>query len=470
MRLGLLVAPFFLALAACVASSTPSDDESSPNPSSESEQEANRGTKAGTADTDDDTSPASPPAGDAPPAGLVWPNETSSANSDPWLVAHHQEITEIRPRALIINFANGSTVADVMTRWNAMSDAMSAMSRFHGYKDAAAKPFVKHELVKLVDLADRPVPSGWTAPNSTKMPRKNGGIDFAQLYSQTFANRYDIKDPNQPTHAMTICEMLAKGVINELFIAFSKSGGDGNVPEIIEYKQKYDDRDRPLAGQFEPQAGNGAFDPPDLPEARACGRSLRVDFLEMNGTLSGALHVLGHNFEHLAGAVPVHKKFFWPIYNYDFDKRFQTSFKDWYGISVNKASTDFIKFTGENTVEWTCPTGTSCVGQHGTFSPFNQGCGNTHYAPNSRNSYDMANPQVVLTRCEHYGLRDGPDGQDIQPRYSAATVAELAQKYGSDGNGGGWQVYLYQNFPSYQSKAKAADGTPIKNFWPYLFY
>ena len=104
------------------------------------------------------------------------------------------------------------------------------------------------------------------------------------------------------------------------------------------------------------------------------------------------------------------------------------------------------------------------------MNPFNQGCGNTHYAPNSRNSYDMSNPQMVLSRCEHYGLHDGPDGNDLQTSYTPATVAKLAVKYGSDPNGGGWQVYLMQSLPGYHSGAKTTDGTPIKNFWPYLFY
>jgi len=86
------------------------------------------------------------------------------------------------------------------------------------------------------------------------------------------------------------------------------------------------------------------------------------------------------------------------------------------------------------------------------------------------NSYDMGNTQMVLTRCEHYGLHDGPDGKDLQTPYSAATVATLAAKYGSDGNRGGWQLYLMQSLPGYHSGATLPDGTPIKNIWPYLFY
>jgi hypothetical protein len=391
-------------------------------------------------------------------------------NSDPWLGEHHNEITEMHPRALILHFANGHSVSEVTARWNLMAEAMSTGSTYHGYSDPSAKPFVIHEVLKFVDLTDKQVPPNWTAPNSTKMPRLNGGIDFAKLYNQAFADEYAIPDPHNPSHNLTLCELLQKGHMNELFIAFNKTGSDGNVPEIIEYKQKYDDHDHALPGKFEPWAGNGAFEPPDLPEAHACGRSLRVDFIEMTGGLGGALHVLSHNFEHLDSALPSVKKFFFPLFNFDFNVRFHTPFQDWYGVSVNGGSANFITYTGQNTVQWQCPAGSSCAGQTGTMNPFNQGCGNTHYAPNSRNSYDMRNTEVVLTRCEHYGLHDGPNGEDVQTPYSAATIAKYAQKYGDDGNGGGWQIYLFQSFPGFHTKATMPDGTPIKNFWPYLYY
>lgn len=407
---------------------------------------------------------------DAGPPPLIWPNDESSANSDPWIMEHHDQITEMHPRALVIHFANGHSVSDVKNRWDDMVDAMNTGSIYHGYNDPNAKPFVYHELFKLVDLTDKTVPTGWTAPNSTKMPRLNGGIDFSKLYTTDMANLLGVKDPKDSTKTLTFCEMLQKGVINELFIAFNKTGSDGNVPEIIEYKQMYDENDKAKKGQFNPYAGNGWFEPADLPEAKACGISIRVDFLEMTGNLSGAMHVLGHNFEHIGGALPVFKKFFNPVMNMDFDTKFNTPFSDWYGITPNGAAANFISYPDQNTAKWSCPDGTGCAGKSGTMSPYNQGCGNTHYAPNSRNSYDMNNAQQVLTRCEHYGMKDGPDGKDMQTLWNASTVAKYAAKYGSDGNGGGWQIYWFQSFPGYNNKATAEDGTKIKNFWPYLYY
>jgi hypothetical protein len=34
----------------------------------------------------------------------------------------------------------------------------------------------------------------------------------------------------------------------------------------------------------------------------------------------------------------------------------------------------------------------------------------------------------------------------------------------------GWQIYWRQSMPGYQNQARAIDGTPMKNWWPILFY
>jgi hypothetical protein len=126
-----------------------------------------------------------PPVMPPPPGGLiVWPNETSSVNGDPWLIQHHDDIQELHPRFLLINFANNRTLAAVMARFEAQKAAMIEGTRFHGYSDPSAKPFLIYEVAKLVDLTDNPVPAGFMFPNSSKMPRRAGGIDFGQLFNQ----------------------------------------------------------------------------------------------------------------------------------------------------------------------------------------------------------------------------------------------------------------------------------------------
>ncbi|HEX4448746.1 MAG TPA: hypothetical protein VH044_18515 [Polyangiaceae bacterium] len=80
----------------------------------------------------------------------------------------------------------------------------------------------------------------------------------------------------------------------------------------------------------------------------------------------------------------------------------------------------------------------------------------------------------MRSRCEHYGMRGGmPDAMagDLLAGYSSdmASVAALTTQYGDDGCGGGWQIYYRQSIPGLHNLARAVDGSPMKNWWPFLF-
>lgn len=401
---------------------------------------------------------------DAAPATLViWPNETSHTNSDPWLQQHHTEIQEMHPRFLLIDFANGRTTAETMARFQTQKEAMMEGSRYHGYSNPAAKPFLIYEIAKYVDLKDDPIPAGWTAPNSSKMPRRNGGINFGSLFTQAYADYYAIPDPKNPSHNMTLCELVANGVVNDVFIIFNKTGTDANVPEILEYKQQYDRNDVPLPGKFDQYAGNGSFDPTDILLVKQCGRSLRVGFLEMTGNWTNAMEVNGHNYEHIGNrAVPRFDEMFRPFANFDLMQRFGTTFRDWYSCPYGMPC---LSYPTDNSVTFTIN------GETRTLSPYNQGCGSAHFPPNAREQYDKSNPQTVLSTCEHYGLHDAADGTDIRTPYSLATVDRWKNTpVGKGFVGGGWFMYWFQSFPGYDNRAKMADGSPMKNWWVYLYY
>ena len=49
-----------------------------------------------------------------------------------------------------------------------------------------------------------------------------------------------------------------------------------------------------------------------------------------------------------------------------------------------------------------------------------------------------------------------------------AKVAALAQMFPDCG--GGWQIYWRQSIPGLGTRAKNADGSTMKNWWPLLFY
>jgi len=398
---------------------------------------------------------------DNPTGKLIWPNEESSKNSDPWLVANHTKIEEMHPRFLIIDFANRFTDAQVIARFNLHKEALMEGSRYHGYKDPDAKPFMIWELFKHASLKDDPIPPNAVSRNSSKMPRRNGGIDFGALFSQEYADLYQIPDPANAGRFMKICDLFNAGLVNDILVAFEKAPPDDNVPEVLELHQVYDANDVKIPGRFDPYAGNGSWGPGDVEKVAECGRSVRLNFLEMTGNLTNAMEVLGHNFEHIGQrAMPRFYAMFKPFANFDLDRRIGTPFSDWYEVCQYGAPC--LAYPDSNSV--TIPGGA-------TIKPFDQGCGNAHFPPNGRRHYDKANTQEVLSTCEHYGLRDGPDGRDIQTSYSVRTLDRWRNHPVARAMpGGAWFLYWWQSWPGYGNQAKMPDGTPMKNWWVYLYY
>ena len=401
------------------------------------------------------------------PPLLIWPNDTSSVNSDPWLMQHHTEIQEMHPRFLVINFANNRKLSDVQARFETQKSWMMEGTRYHGYSDPNAKPFLIYELAKLVDLSDAN-PADSPYPNSTKMPRraKNGGndIDYSQLFSQTYADYYAIPDPTNSAHNLTLCELFAKGIVNDIFLVVNKTAPDDQMPEILEYKQEYDDSDVIKPGKFDQYAGNGFFDPADIPAVNACGRSVRIGFLEMTGVVGNSMQVNGHNYEHIGQRAVLHfDDMFKPFANFDMDTRYGTSFTDWYGQCSTSDNT-CISYPDQNSVSFTDN------GTERTINPFNQGCGNAHFPPNARSNYDQTNTTTVLSTCEHYGLLDGPGGKDMQTPYNTHTLDKWQAAYGVSVVGGAWYMYWFESWPGVNTTAKMPDGTPMKNWWVYLYY
>jgi hypothetical protein len=396
-----------------------------------------------------------------PSGRLIWPNETSSKNSDPWLVANHTRIEEMHPRFLILDFANHFTDAQVMARFNLHKEALMEGSRYHGYKNPDAKPFMIWEVFRHVNLKDNPIPPDAVSRNSTKMPRRNGGIDFGQLFSQTYADLYRIPDPANPGRFMKICDMFNAGLVNDILVAFEKRPPDDNVPEVLELHQVYDANDMKVPGRFDPLAGNGYWGPADVEQVMACGRSVRLNFLEMTGNLTNAMEVLGHNFEHIGSrAMPRFWAMFRPFANMDMKTRYGLPFSDWYGVC--QYGQPCLTYPDSNSV--------TILGNN-TLRPLDQGCGNAHFPPNAGRHYDKANPQEVLSTCEHYGLADGPGGRDLQTLYSVRTLDRWQNHPVARAMpGGAWFLYWWQNWPGYGNKAKMPDGTPMKNWWVYLYY
>jgi hypothetical protein len=111
------------------------------------------------------------------------------------------------------------------------------------------------------------------------------------------------------------------------------------------------------------------------------------------------------------------------------------------------------------------------------------GCGNAHFYPNTTGtySYDANTPDpMVMASCENYGLHNGPGGKDLTTPFTNAMTDALYGRSGrtrpanqpacDDDCGGHGTTYLYQNFPGPATPATNDDGTPMHNWWVYLFY
>lgn len=398
-------------------------------------------------------------AGDDP---TVWPNAWSQAISDPWIAKHHDSIRAMSSRVLALNFVNGRTNEEMEALLKRVFAGLEEGSRYHGY-ESGPPAFLRYSIAKSVDLTDRPVPAGSSGRNSSKYPRRARGLggwgfDYARLFRQEFADLIGIADPSDPTRNLTLCGLLDRGVVHEVWIYGDADKPDVTAAEVLEYKQKYDAQGRPVRGKFERCAGNGCFD-----EAPPCGRTVRIPWVNNTRGPGCLIHSLGHGLEWLANsnAVPYFSSNFKHFANLDLDSRLGLPFQSWYGACGY--GQDCLTYTGENSLVWKRDDGRT-----GTIDALDQGCGNVHFPPNARTHYDDVNATPVLSTCEHYGLRDGEGGKDRPAPYTKANSDRYNDLAGDCA--GGWQVYWRQNFPGYRNPATGGDGRPMKNWWPYLFY
>jgi hypothetical protein len=400
-------------------------------------------------------------------APLVWPNDASFATSDPWLVAHHDELAEMRPKVITINFDNDPASR---TRWKKHVEQLIAGfaegSRYHGYADASARPFLRYEVAQWVDMADPTPPPGWTHAYSSRLPVNCAPdafykFDYAALFSEAFAANLG----GEP-----LCDLFEKGKVHEVWLHWNGDPGphvcangtvlpDAGAAEILESKPKYTAANVKKPGEFERCAGNGCLGDHDFAAFKACGRTVRVLYINSTRGPGCAIHSAGHGYEWMARsrAVPELTPRFEAFGNFDLDDRLRLPFSDWYACSTP----DCLTFTGPNALTWKVGAAT------GTVAKLDQACGNVHFAPNARGHYDE-NANEVLSRCEHFGQKDGPDGGDKQELFSRAKYSRYESL--APDCGGAWQVYWRQSFPGRGNTASDPAGKPMRNWWPYLFY
>ena len=98
--------------------------------------------------------------GAAGTSGLIWPNETSSANSDDWLAQNHDRISQLRPRVLAMDIGNTSNAMTLIQRH---IDGLANATSFHKYNTPGAQPMVVYQLVKVVNGGSGPNYTIWNS-------------------------------------------------------------------------------------------------------------------------------------------------------------------------------------------------------------------------------------------------------------------------------------------------------------------
>ena len=146
--------------------------------------------------------------------------------------------------------------------------------------------------------------------------------------------------------------------------------------------------------------------------------------------------------------------------DFDLDRRYGTSFSSWYRCSGPSC----ISYTGPTEVHY------AVGGTTGTIADYVPHCGNVHVPPNGRFQYDFdgSSDAQVRSTCMHFGLGDGPGGADLVVPWSSADYAALGSL--APDCGGGWHIYWMQAWPGYHNRAHWIDGSPMKSWWPFLFY
>jgi hypothetical protein len=385
----------------------------------------------------------------------IWPNPSAPANSDPFLSQHHDQITQLQPVVLLLNFSNAYTMAQTQALVDKHVNVLKIASSPHRFKDATAQPALAYN-VKYVVMAGQ-----------AAKPVNGTSFNYAGLNTQAFAdNTLKIADPANPGTNLTLCQLFEKGIIHEVW-CMVKDGENPKCGETQESKQVYDANNAKVAGKFI-SASNG-----DNIVSLGCKVTTRItDFNPGRGT-GCHQHALGHGWERYMGppvAVPALVKQASRFLNWDMDTRLMAPFSNFYSAcSTNSAQTTDCMVWQSTTHIVSGPSAAKTF----DIADMSGGCGNAHFYPNTTGnySYDATTPDPnVLSSCENYGLHNGPGGKDLTTPFTNAMTDTLFGSLEDDDCGGHGTAYIYENFPGPGTLAKNDDGTPMHNWWVYLFY
>ena len=112
-----------------------------------------------------------------------------------------------------------------------------------------------------------------------------------------------------------------------------------------------------------------------------------------------------------------------------------------------------------------------------TIHDWGKGCGQVHYPSNAKYHYDGANQQMVYSSCVNYGMRNGPNGEDLKEfdllYYPNANPKWPNSKpYSWMPHANIWFLHMYQSMPGYNSPQfeEGSATTKMKSWWTFMWY
>ena len=364
--------------------------------------------------------------------GLVWPNSESTVNSDPWLIANHDRIRLMQPRVLVVNFVHGLAESEARAKVQWLCRALRESSRWQGFRDPVAPPFLDYRIVDIVDLTE---PRGEADRNSARFPRAADGVgfDYGALYEMRLHD------------GRRLDELTERGLINEAWLLADHTAHSAPY-ETVEVKRSYNLDFQPLG--FERHAGNsGSHDAPWI------GRSLRILFVNFDRGVGCAMESLGHSLERMAtcGALPYYERYFREFAMLDLDRRLGLPFESLYLCD------DPVAYPTPSSLQYRAGW------RRRTVHDYVAAGGNVHFMPNGRHDYDLDNRAPVLSTIETWRQPEQvarPWTPDVLERHRDLAPDCM----------GRWVVYWRQNMPGLDNTALDDDGLQMKNWWPFLFY
>ena len=334
----------------------------------------------------------------------------TARNSDPWLVSHRTVITEMRPRVLVLNFQNGVSADSARQTASGRSPPSPRARATTATPTPRAPPFLRYEIAKVVDLTDATPPPGWPNPSSTLLPTAPTG-EFDLLGAVLVAvRRSSTASPirRRRRASLSLCELFEQGLINEVWI---QDGEAGRAPRAAqpraqaELRRHRDRRPRQLRAQRRRRRHAWTTSSAASPSASRTSTP-RAGPAAISRCAAGRSNRCGRRCRRCA---PTRCAFL----NRDFDTRFGVRFDGWADI-CDQAGTHCVDY----------PTPTSARGTYADGTPWSiiaVPAGVRQHdvsAQRDRGAATSTTHDAVDSRCEHFGLRDGPDGNDAYEPYT----------------------------------------------------